>query len=162
MSDCIPVPTPIVHRSSLQDGGAKLSAEEHVQNRNMVASLLYFACWSRPDIAFAVSELSRFVSSPGQVHMQAVKHLLLYLKGSSSLGLKYSRPKNSGPMDRPNVLWAFADSDWAGCPHSRRSTSGYTPMLHGAAVFGSLSVNELWRCLGRRLNSSLFCPWFRR
>ena len=92
-------------------GGAKLSEEEHVQYCNMVGSLLYWACWSRPDIAFAVSEPSRFVSSQGQVHVQAVKNLLRYLKGSSSLRLKYSRPKNSGPMDRPNVLWGFVDSD---------------------------------------------------
>jgi hypothetical protein len=131
---CIPVSTPMVHRLSLQDGKAKLSAEEHVQYSNMVGSLLYLACWSRPDIAFAVSELSRFVSSQAQVHMQAIKHLLRYLKGSSSLGLKYCRPKNSGLMDRPNVLWGFVDSDWAGCPGSRRNTSCYTLMLNGAAV----------------------------
>lgn len=66
--------------------------------------------------------------------MQAVKHLLRYLKGTSDLGLRFSKPKNSGPMDRPNVLWGFVDSDWAGCPDSRRSTSGYALMLNGAAV----------------------------
>jgi hypothetical protein len=37
-------------------------------------------------------------------------------------------------MDRTNVLWGFVDSDWAGCQDSRRSTSGYTQMLNGAAV----------------------------
>ncbi len=66
--------------------------------------------------------------------MQAVKHLLRYLKGTVELGLHYSKPKNSGPMDRPTVLWGFVDSDWAGCPDSRRSTSGYALMLNGAAV----------------------------
>jgi hypothetical protein len=100
----------------------------------MVGSLLYLACWSQQDIAFAVSELSWFVSAPGQNHMQAVKHMLLYLKGSSELGLRYSKPRSGGPMDSPNVLWGFVDSDWAGCPDSRRSTSGYTLMLNGAAV----------------------------
>ena len=39
-----------------------------------------------------------------------------------------------GSMDCPNVLWGFVDSDWAWCPDSRRSTSGYTLMLNGAAV----------------------------
>jgi hypothetical protein len=134
LTNCLPVSTPMVQRLSALNSGEKLSAEEQVLYRNMVGSLLYLACWSRPDISFAVSELSRFVSSPGQNHMQAVKHLLRYLKGTSELGLRYSKPKNSGPMDRPNVLWGFVDSDWAGCQDSRRSTSGYVLMLNGAAV----------------------------
>ena len=134
MSDSLPTSTPIVHRLSEANGGEKLSPLEHEQYRNMVGSMLYLACWSRPDIAFAVSELSRFVSSPGQNHMKAVKHLLRYLKGTQDLGLKFAKPKNTGPMDRPNILWGFVDSDWAGCPDSRRSTSGYALMLNGAAI----------------------------
>jgi hypothetical protein len=134
MTNSFPVSTPMVQRLSVLNSGEKLSAEDQALYRNMVGSLLYLACWSRPDISFAVSELSRFVSAPGQNHMQAVKHLLRYLKGTSDLGLRFSKPKNSGPMDRPNVLWGFVDSDWAGCPDSRRSTSGYALMLNGAAV----------------------------
>jgi hypothetical protein len=120
MTDCTEASTPLVNRLSAQDSGAKLSASEHERYRNMVGSLLYLACWSRPDISLAVSELSRFVSCPGEKHMIAVKHLLRYLKGSRELGLKYSKPGNSGPMDRSNKLWGFVDSDWAGCPDSRR------------------------------------------
>ena len=37
-------------------------------------------------------------------------------------------------LDSPNKLWGFVDSDWAGCPDSRRSTSGYVLMLNGATV----------------------------
>ena len=124
---------PRATRSAQNRALYRYSAEQALY-RNMVGSLLYLACWTRPDIALAVSELSRFVSDPSQNHMQAEKHLLRYLKGSIDLGLRYSKPKNSGPMDRPNVLWGFVDSDWAGCPDSRRSTSGYTLMLNGAAV----------------------------
>ena len=78
----------MVQRLSAQYSGEKLSADEQALYRNMVGSLLYLACWTRPDIAFAVSELSRFVSAPGLNHMQAVKHLLRYLKGTSELGLR--------------------------------------------------------------------------
>ena len=69
MTNCTPVSTPMVHRLSGQDSGEKLAAGEHDRFRNMVGSLLYLACWTHPDISFAVSELSRFVSSPGQKHM---------------------------------------------------------------------------------------------
>jgi hypothetical protein len=111
----------MVQRLSMEDSGEKLSADDQVLYSNMVGSLLYLACWTRPDISFAVSELSLFVSAPraGQTHMQAVKHLLRYLKGTSELGLLYSKPKNSGMADRPNVLWGFVDSDWAGPGVSR-------------------------------------------
>ena len=37
-------------------------------------------------------------------------------------------------LAKPNVLWGYVDSDWAGCLDSRKSTSGYILMLNGAAV----------------------------
>ena len=52
-----------------------LSNEDTSSSRLIVGSLLYLSCWTRPDIAFAVSELSRFFSDPGQVHMQAAKRV---------------------------------------------------------------------------------------
>ena len=76
----------------------------------MVGSLLYLSCWTRPDICFAVSELSRFVSDP-DVHLQAAKRVLRYLKGTRELRLNYSRPY--GP--KLNQLWGYVDSNWAGC-----------------------------------------------
>jgi len=104
MTDCTEASTPLVHHLLTQDSGAKLSASEHELYSNMVGSLLYLACWSRPDISLAVSELSRFVPCPREKHMVVVNHLLCYLKGSWELGFKYSKPGNSGPMDRPNSV----------------------------------------------------------
>jgi hypothetical protein len=68
--------------------------------------------------------------------MAAVKHLIRYLQGSRELGITYSKPSNNGPMEQPNILWGFGDSDWAGCLDSRRSTTGFTLMLpvNGASV----------------------------
>ena len=119
MADCNPVPTPMLQCLSAEHEGEKLSADDHDIYRNMVGSLLYLACWTRPDISFAVSELSRFVSAPGHLHMAAAKHLIRYIQGSRELGLMYSKSSNSGPMNQPNILWGFVDSDWAGCPDSR-------------------------------------------
>ena len=134
MSDCRPVSTPLAkHLSSLQ-AGTKLTPKEHALYRNMIGSMLYLACWTRPDIAYAISELSRFVTEPADQHLQAAKHLLRYLKGTKDFGLKYSQPKDSSPQDQSNLLWGFVDSDWAGCPDTRRSTSGYVLMLNGAAI----------------------------
>ena len=94
MSDCTAVPTAMSQRLSTTMSGDLLPVSEHATYRNMVGSMLYLASWTRPDISYAVSELSRFVSAPGQNHMTAAKHLLRYLKGTKEMGLKYSRPSN--------------------------------------------------------------------
>jgi len=130
MVDSHPVSTPMVSRLSSSDRGEELSHQDKSQYRVIVGSLLYLACWTRPDIAFAVSELSRFVSDPGTVHMQAAKRVLRYLKGTKELGLKFTRPAD-GSL---NLLWGYVDSDWAGCVDTRKSTTGYVLMLNGAVV----------------------------
>ena len=59
---------------------------------------------SRPNIQCAVSQLSRFMHSPGTKHWKAVKHLFGYLKGSLSLALIYGRGAQP-------CLHAFTDRD---------------------------------------------------
>ncbi len=81
MTGCNPVSTPMLQRLSAEHGSVKLSVPDHDLYRNMVGSLLYLARWTRPDISFAVSELSRFVSAPGHLHMAAAKHLVRYIQG---------------------------------------------------------------------------------
>ena len=92
------VPTPMLSRLSAVNSGEKLDSEAHELYRTIVGSLLYLACWSRPDIAFAISDLSRFisalVSAPCQTRMIAAKHLLR-------------------PTVRVNLVWGYVDSDWA-------------------------------------------------
>ena len=138
MKDSTPVPTPMVTRLSNVNAGEKLESKEHELYRAVVGSLLYLACWSRPDIAMAVSELSRFVSSLCHVHLVAAKQLQRYLNGTKELGRVYSirnlKLENRGPMDTANLLWRYVDSDWTGCPDSSRSTLGYVLVLNGAAV----------------------------
>jgi len=106
------------------------SASEKASYRVMVGSLLYLACWTRPDISFAVSELSRFVADPGQNHMLSTKRVLRYLRGTKDLGLQYTRPTGS----LANRLYGYVDSDWAGCADTRKSTTGYVLMLNGAVI----------------------------
>ena len=88
LGDCRPVGTRIVCRLSNTDRGPPLSKEDHAVYRVMVGSLLYLSCWTRPDICFAVSELSRFVADPGETHMKADNECYDILKelGISSSG----------------------------------------------------------------------------
>lgn len=95
-----PMPTPMVAQMSAVNAGEKLVFKKHELYQAIGGNLIYLSCWSRvsrQDIAFAVPELSRFVSVPSDAHLVAAKHLLVYLKGNRAkdLGMVYSRPVSS-------------------------------------------------------------------
>jgi hypothetical protein len=104
--------------------------------RAIVGSLMYLYQWTRPDLGFAVTFLSRYLHKPGEKHMLAAKHVLRYLKGTIDLGIKYTRdPERLHTRDQQlNVLYALSDSDFAGCKDTFRSTSGYMILMNGGVV----------------------------
>ena len=136
LANCNGVDKPITSRLTIQDQPETVNLTDQELYRGMVGSLLYLASWTRPDIAFAVSELSRFVSNPGKPHLEAAKRVFRYLRKTLHLGLVFrsSSSLSNHPEISPNTLWGYVDSDWAGCPDSRRSTSGFVFMLNGAAI----------------------------
>ena len=97
--------------------------------QSAVGSLLYLSGWTRPDIAFAVSSVARFCSSPAKEHWTAIKHILRYLKGTTDYGLVYSEDQ-----DDESTLVGYSDADWARDASNQKSTSGYLFMMIGAPV----------------------------
>jgi hypothetical protein len=138
MSDCHGVDLPLRERLTNSSQPSTLFPDDCSVYRAMVGSLLYVAQWTRPDISFSVSELSRFVSNPGKVHLEQAKRVFRYLKQTLSLHLEFSSSSVPGSPVENNQLWGYVNSDWAGCPDTRRSSSGYVLMLNGSAVS--------WRC----------------
>ncbi|GJU04690.1 retrovirus-related pol polyprotein from transposon TNT 1-94 [Tanacetum coccineum] len=94
--------------------------------RGMIGSLLYLTA-SRPDIMFATCVCVRYQADPKESHLQAVKRILKYLKGTPNLGNWY--PKDSG-FD----LVGYSDLDFAGCGLDRKSTTGGCQLLGGKLV----------------------------
>ena len=133
MKGCTPMSTPCEPSSHLLKSDAPAvpdkAAVKHYQQ--LVGSLMYLACFTRPDIAYAVNQCARHMSNPGPTHVTAAKRILKYLAGTKELGLRYTRTSDTG---RANVLTSFADSDHAGDPDSRRSVTGYVQLLNGAVV----------------------------
>ncbi|GJU53468.1 retrovirus-related pol polyprotein from transposon TNT 1-94 [Tanacetum coccineum] len=82
----------------------------------MIGSLLYLTA-SRPDIMFSVCLCARFQEAPKTSHLEAVKRIFRYIKGTTHLGLWY--PKGT---DIETIV--YADSDHAGDYVDRKSTSG--------------------------------------
>ncbi|GJV34712.1 retrovirus-related pol polyprotein from transposon TNT 1-94 [Tanacetum coccineum] len=84
--------------------------------RGMIGSLLYLTA-SRPDIMFSVCLCARFQENPKTTHLEAVKRIFRYIRGTSHLGLWYLKGT------RIEIV-VYADSDHAGDYVDRKSTSG--------------------------------------
>jgi transposase InsO family protein len=96
-----------------------------------VGALMFAAICTRPDIAFAVGQLSQYASNPDKSHFSALTQCFRYLRGTIEYRLSY---KGTGRVqDAPTVV-GYSDADWAGDLGQRRSTTGYTFLLCGAAV----------------------------
>ncbi|GJU15008.1 retrovirus-related pol polyprotein from transposon TNT 1-94 [Tanacetum coccineum] len=100
----------------------KLTKDEECESvdstkyQGMIGSLLYLTA-SRPDIMFSVCLCARFQEAPKTSHLEAVKRIFRYIKGTTHLGLWY--PKGTGIE-----TVVYADSDHAGDYVDRKSTSG--------------------------------------
>ncbi|GJW57833.1 retrovirus-related pol polyprotein from transposon TNT 1-94 [Tanacetum coccineum] len=117
---CDPVDTPMVEKSKLdEDKEGKAVDPSHY--RGMIGTLLYLTA-SRPDLQFAICMCARYQARPTEKHLNAVKRIFRYLKGTVNRGLWY-------PKDSSIALTAFADADHAGCQDTRRSTSGSMQFL---------------------------------
>ena len=121
MLDCLPKNLPA-------DPGARLQkkTDENFPYREAVGSLMYLGLASRPDISFAVGQISQFCENPGTIHWTAVRRIFSYLKGTMNYGIRYGPSKDG--------LIGYCDSDFAGDPSSRRSTSGFLFLLSGGPV----------------------------
>jgi len=88
---------------------------------------MYLMVGTRPDLAFAVGKLRRFVSGYGKEHWADVKRVLRYVKGDVHKGPVYNKSASG-------ILKGFSDADWAGDFETRRSTTGFMIILGAAAV----------------------------
>ncbi|XP_019172664.1 PREDICTED: uncharacterized protein LOC109168065 [Ipomoea nil] len=131
MMDCKPLATPAAVTQAVS-----LSAqpfENPTQYRRIVGALQYLTI-TRPDLSYAVNRLCQFMHSPTEDHWSLLKRVLRYVKGTQDYGLRLS-PSSS------TDLHAFSDSDWAGCPVDRKSTSGYAVFL-GSNLISWLSRKQ--------------------
>ncbi|XP_019057317.1 PREDICTED: uncharacterized protein LOC109116399 [Tarenaya hassleriana] len=122
---CKSVSVPIDPNVQLnQDSGTLL--DDPVSYRNLVGRLLYLTI-TRPDITFSVHKLSQFVHRPTTEHLKAAHRVIRYLKSNPGQGLFYSAQADLR-------LQAFSDADWASCPDSRRSVTGFCIFLGSSLI----------------------------
>lgn len=124
MLGCRVASTPIKHNHKLCVQSSNSVSKESYQR--LVGRLIYL-CHTRPDIAYVVSVVSKYMHDPKVEHMEAIFRILRYLKGSPRKGLWFS---NHGHLD----VEGYCDADWANCLDDRRSTSGYYVFVGGNLV----------------------------
>lgn len=130
MLETCPVDTPVDANttllSSLVDG--KLTAFPY---REAVGSLMYLTVATRPDISFAVGLACRYLNRPNENHVNLVKRIFKYIKGTINFGIRF---KSNAALN----LECFSDADYAGDVDTRKSTSGFVFMFGtGAISWGS-------------------------
>ncbi|GJS99806.1 retrovirus-related pol polyprotein from transposon TNT 1-94 [Tanacetum coccineum] len=125
MDSCDPVDTPMVDQLKLDEDPLGIPVDQ-TRFHSMVGSLMYLTA-SRPDLVFAVCMCARYQASPTKKHLEALKRVFRYLRGTINWGLWY-------PKDTAMALTAYADADHAGCQDTRRSTSGSAQFLRDKLV----------------------------
>ncbi|GJX14725.1 ribonuclease H-like domain-containing protein [Tanacetum coccineum] len=89
--------------------------------RSLAGSLQYLT-FTRPDLSYVVQQVCLFMHDPQKQHLAALKRILRYVWGTLDYGLQLFSTS-------PLYLVGYSDADWAGCPTTRRSTSGYCVFL---------------------------------
>jgi histone deacetylase 1/2 len=109
------------------DTSPKISASigppvaDPTEYRSLVGALQYLT-FTRPDIAYAVQQVCLHMHDLREQYLAAIKRILRYIKGTLFYGLQlYSSSLAS--------MVTYTDADWAGCPDTRRSTSGFCVYL---------------------------------
>lgn len=115
--------------------------------REAVGCLMFLAIGTRPDIAFGVSLVSRFLDCAAEIHVTAVKRILKYLKGTPDHGILFDSNPNEFKF------FAYSDADYAGDLVKRKSTSGSCFLL-GSSVISWAS--ELQRCTAQSTAESKY------
>lgn len=125
------VNTPVVKIENTQEETGEIQGETEDNNypyREAIGSLLYLTKNTRPDIAFSVNFGSRYMGWATRINVIGVKRIFRYLRGSIDDSTQYH---SEGCTDE---LIAYSDSDYAGDPETRKSTTGYTIFYRGGPI----------------------------
>lgn len=106
------------HKLALAGGKEFSDGEKY---RRLIGRLIYLAV-TRPDLAYSVHILSQFMQCPREEHWEAALRVVRYLKKCPGQGILLR-------SDSSLHLEGWCDSDWASCPLTRRSLTGWFVLL---------------------------------
>lgn len=126
--NCTATPTdPNVDLTACDEKDKVVDNELREKYQEAVGSLLLLAQVSRPEIAYAVSVVSRYCRDPRSIHWTAVKRIMRYLRGTLNYCLRYTKGENQS-------ITGYSDADWANDKDDRQSITGNVFLSNGAAI----------------------------
>ena len=126
MKDCKPAAFPL-ERLMLPNDKESIP-EQTTRYNSIIGGLQFLANNTRPDIAFAVNHLARFLANPSDEHLLAAHRVLRYISKEPDRGITFTRSAG-----KP-LLKAYTDADFAADPSTSRSTSGSLIMLASGPI----------------------------
>ena len=126
LTGCKPVHTPMDESFDPIKNEAQASEKEIEQYQGMVGSIMFAMIETRPDIANAVSIVSRLAQNPSQAHTKAVKRIIAYLATTPNRGIVYG--------NKDLRLLGYCDANWAGDRVTRKSTGSYLFLMNGGPI----------------------------
>ncbi|GJU41886.1 ribonuclease H-like domain-containing protein [Tanacetum coccineum] len=119
MQHCNPCKTLVDTESKLGSDGDPIS--DPTLYRSLAGALQYLT-FTRSNISYVVQQICLYMHDPRDPHFTALKSILRYVRGTVDHGLQLH-------VSSTSQLTTYKDVDWAGCPVTRRSTSGYCVFL---------------------------------
>jgi hypothetical protein len=158
MTNCNTAPTPADTRPKSSTDDGKL-IDDATTYRSLAGALQYLTI-TRPDIAYAVQQVCLHMHAPRDIHQTMLKRILRYIKGTFSLGIQLRTASTP-------AITVYSDADWAGCPDTRRSTSGFCVFFGGSLIsWSSKRQNTVSRSSAEAeyraiANAVSECSWLR-
>ena len=131
MQDCKGISTPMEAAALPLCPTDPAEAIKRTEYQSKVGNVMYAMLGTRPDLAFAVSALSKYNLCPITAHHSAIGRVLRYLQATKNTGILYKGELKTSAMPEPVC---YTDSDWAGDRDKRRSTGGFVVVLCRGAV----------------------------
>ncbi|XP_051229214.1 uncharacterized mitochondrial protein AtMg00810-like [Lolium perenne] len=161
MLNCNPVPTPVDTKAKLSASDGSLASDAPFY-RSIIGALQYLTL-TRPELQYAVQQVCLHMHAPRDAHWVAAKRILRYVCGT----MGYSLSLHASPSTSTDLV-AYSDADWAGCPDTRRSTSGYCVYLGSSLVSWSskrqptVSLSSAEAEYRAVANAVVECTWLRQ
>ena len=85
------------YASTSDDQVEKLTRELEIHYRSCIGSFIYLFS-TRVELSFAMNKLEKFSAKPSKVHLEGLVHLVIYIRGNKTVGLKYDADMNDAPV----------------------------------------------------------------
>jgi transposase InsO family protein len=135
MNECKPVGNPCNTNLKLSNSIEGEDVTGNVPYQQAIGALLFVAQATRPDIAFAVNNASRFNNKHNTQHWGAVKRIFRYLQKTKNYKMSFRNHEKD--------LEGYSDADFGSDPDTRKSMSGYVFVFCNAAVSWRASKQQI-------------------